>query len=300
MSSSTARGVVICCVVGLLAAPAAAGKRDRPVRAKKGVSEIMASESASWLAWMQGTKSRPKHYKVWAKKDGGSPFRVYRGRGEAATGGVSGSRLAYQLRKGGRSDLRLYSLSKRSHAKLPAGVNTPAWEFHPSLDGNRLLFARYKGRTDTHQLILFDLKTKTSRVIATTSGKRSIEPGQVNGDYVTWSESRGLQVGEVYRHTISSGNSRRISRGDRLAYGASVRQDGAVFMVRSGPACGKNVTVTKTFKGNTNTILNLPPGVDMWETHVFKAPGSATRVLHERIGCEKGAKSADVYRFKTG
>ena len=298
MGAAFRRVVVILCVAGLLAAPAIAASPDKPVRTNPWVMEWRASESANWMAWTE-RRSRRLGHAVFAKRDGGRKFQLPSfGFHQAITGGVSGKRLVYQTYDQGEdeSKLHLYSLPQRERRSLPGSVNTRHWEYLPSLSGKWLLFARAKA--NRRVVMLANLQTGNTRVLDRARWRVDVEPGQVNGDYATWTV--GGNGFEVYRYRISTRSKQRISRGDRWAYGGSVARDGTVYLVRSGEGCGKNVTVERWRGGRRKTLLRPAEGIDMFQTRVYQPPGGRKRILHERLNCKAGLDSSDVYRFTSG
>ena len=83
---------------------------------------------------------------------------------QAWPGAISGHRLVYQelaLGVPGGSDIKLFDLKRKRRFSPPPGVNTAAWEGHPSLSGSWLMFDRIRGETTS----IFGRNLKTGNTI---------------------------------------------------------------------------------------------------------------------------------------
>jgi hypothetical protein len=176
-------------------------------------------------------------------------------------------------------------------------VDTGAFEYHPSISGNWILFGRYVKQTQRRMMLLYDLATNELRVLDTTTGRKlKIDSGQVNGDWATWFHCS--PVCNVWRYNIQSKRKSRVPRpSGHYQYASSVTSAGVVFFARSGRGCGASVSLLRYgISGSPHVELNLPQGVDVPRTFAASRSGH-TDVLFGRVACpDKG----DIYRLVVG
>ena len=109
--------------------------------------------------------------------EGGESFRVNATGTNGANGSIDDGVLVYQQFKRGRSDLKFFDLEGRSRTSPPSGVNTDNWEYWPSLSDAWLLFARLYDN-GVRRLVLFDLASGDSRILATFGGTARSNPAK--------------------------------------------------------------------------------------------------------------------------
>jgi hypothetical protein len=90
-------------------------------------------------------------------------------------------------------------------------------------------------------VILHNQTTSEERLLATvTRPTHSLEPGQVNGNWATY--TRCTPVCNVIRYDITSQTKKKLSKPattkPRYQYGSSVAADGTVYLARSSRGCG--------------------------------------------------------------
>jgi hypothetical protein len=242
----------------------------------------------------------PRHggpYVLYVRPNGGSRVAVNR-KGFAYDGGFDGNTLIYQLAffRRGVSDIHLYDAATQVKS-LPAGVNTRAWEFSPTMSGNRILFGRQSPRHE--KVILRDENLSTSRVVAHMRFRNhvALQPGQVNGDWATWGHySFVTKLGNVFRYQISTQTTQRIARpANRAQYASSIAPNGALFYVRSRRGCGRHVVIRESVPGEADVALHrLPRGYDVYKTYVVDEGAGEFSVYFDQSSCS--SNRSDIYK----
>ena len=223
--------------------------------------EVLPAVSTTYLAWTVQRFSK-NHFSsnVFAEELGtGTVFRVNPKGVDAASGGIEGSTLAYEL----IGDIAVFDLVTKTALGVPDGVNTKAQEYGPSISGNGLLFGRAR-RAGT-AIVLFDMASGTSQVLQTIRTRERTftrhYPGQLNGNYAVWEAltfgRRGLLRCNVWLYDIASGITTKIPNTKGVCqYGPSVDAAGTVYFGRSGLDCGSNVELVELPLGGTPTVLS--------------------------------------------
>ena len=182
----------------------------------------------------------PNHFDAFLTRTGGPRVKL-NAKGEGFIGGIDPPMVAYQQIANGQSNLKLYNADTQTRSNPPAGVNTAAWEWEPSISGDWLLFGRQT--SSTQLVILHSLTTRTSHP---RPGPRFRHPGQVNGDFAAWTRCR--RACDVVRRQISSVNDTVLQKpATKFQYGGGVTSTGIVYVARSGPKCGGDVKVVRYF-----------------------------------------------------
>ncbi len=288
--------ILVTLAAAMLATPATGGTAvtEVPVLTSE-AGEFQPARGLGFLAWEQNTRKHPKHYDVFAKADGGGEVRVNPRKTQAAMGGVDGSTLVYQEFRGEKSTLRFYGMDTKQRSNPPAGVNTKAWEYWPSLSGRWLLFAREfdNGR---RLLILYDLQAETRRILDRTKGEKEfIGPGQVNGDYAVWSTCTPRC--DVLVHHIPTDTTTKVPNPGAYQRGPSVTPGGVVYFSQGKKRCGSSVTLVRYPPGGpAESLLDLQDPLDIHDTFVFSGPTGETEVFYERVGCGRAAAS-DIFKI---
>lgn len=293
----------------LAAQVAAFAATEMPVRVTRRVAESQPAISEGFLAWEESSLSAPSLTRVFAKVLDGSPFRVHSRRSYGRMGGLDGSRLVYvhYRRTDGEGDpiggeLRMFDLATRERLGLPGGINTKREEFAPDVSGDWLLLGRARfGRRPNAEVLLRNLVTGETRVLAKSGGRGGVGPGQVNGMYASWYSCRRSAC-DVFRYNIASGETLQIPNpGGKLQYTPGVAGDGTVYFSRSGFGCGANVFLQKwTPIGGTVTLVDLPPRVDVDSEYVHDDPDSGRQIIYRRARCLKDKNApppTDLYQI---
>jgi hypothetical protein len=261
--------------------------------------EILGSADgeAGYLAWAQNGRSHHHHYDAFVSLNGAPRVRVNADGTIGFAGSADGGVLAYQEISGGtHSDIRFFDLATRARS-TPAGVNSRAWEWSPTISGEWLLYGR-ESRIK-NEVILHNLTTGETRTLAQTSPSRTATPGQVNGDYATFMTC-GKVLCNVSRYRISTGTtSAAPNRRRRFQYAPSISADGTLYYASSEPACGADVQIRKLVPGaSTPTILlAIPAGKDLVTTFADDRADGSTDVYHERGPCGGTYPSRNLYKL---
>jgi hypothetical protein len=285
-----------------LAGPAATGVTPTPQPVKTTTAnEQNPAASTAWFAWTQSSTDHPTRTNVRAEPAaGGSSFRVNPDGTRAWTGGIAGTRLVYQQIKSGDSNIRLFDLANQTHFRNPE-VNTDRWEWHPTISTERtddgdtwIMFGRQNVSTLTQKIIAYNVNDDMSVVLEETSnGRYSLIPGQVNGDWATWTACKP-NCNVRYRNLVALAPKETVRRPDfvRHQYGSSIAEDGTLYYARSGSGCGANVRIMRNSAGVNQLLVDFPDHRDLFFTYVDDQAGN--EVYYDRVGC--GAGTWNIYQ----
>jgi len=280
-------------------APEARAATPDPLLSRPRVGEFQPVRGDNFLAWQQNTRSNPDQYDVYARPlGGGEKFKVDPGGKNGANGDIDGDVLVYQHFGARRSQLRFFDLVGRDRSNPPPGVNTPQWEYWPSMSGQWLLFGRLYDN-GVRRIILFDLSTGTSRRLDKVEGDGSfLAPGQVSGDYAVWHTCRSATECDVVRYHISDATKTEIpNRGNRSQHSPSVTPDGTVYYARSGGECGEGVRLLRRpLEGGPSVLWRLPNGDDVGSTKTYVDSQGVATLLYDHFACGRPAAS-DAYQI---
>jgi hypothetical protein len=259
--------------------------------------EFQPARGPDLLAWERNTRTRPNHYDVFLRRDGGSPVRANTRRTSAAMGDITGDRLLYQEYRGERSTLRFFSMQTGGRTNVP-GVNSRHWEYWPSVSGQWVLFGRWNRRNDARNLFLHNLETGERRKLdRTKSEKAFIGPGQVNGQYAVWSKCLPNIRCDVYRYDIAGGGTEVLPNPGYYQRAPSVTPDGTVYFSRGGKGCGQSVQLVRQgLTGPSAVILQLQKVLDIRDTYAFVDEFGRVEVYYERNACGRPA-AADLFKI---
>ena len=261
---------------------------------------IEASPAAGdeYTAWAQLPRRNGRVWTAFVQPDGEPRFRVNRPGTNGYPGGFDGDLLVYQETQGNRqSSIVLYDLVSRTRSSPPAGVNSRRWEWHPTVDGEWLLFGRHHATRRTHidLVVLRNLATGESRVLDRLTGlSRWSGPGQVSGNDVVW--YRCTNLCRVFHHDIQANVTTVISNvGGRHQYAPSVTDDGTVYFLNSPGGCGIGVRLMRRAPDGPTTVLaQLPRRWDSFRTYALESADGTTGVFYERFHCRTNA--SDVFK----
>jgi uncharacterized repeat protein (TIGR02543 family) len=258
--------------------------------------EFQPAKGPMHLAWEQNTKAQPRHFDVFVRAEDGTTTKVNRGRSNGALGGIDGGRLVFQVFRKKRSNLRFYDLATGGLTSPPDPVNTRHWEYWPSVSHPWLLFGRLL-RSGRRQLLLYHLESGEARVLAKTRRQDAfIGPGQVNGNYATWSTCRPRC--NEFRYDIAAGLGEKIFNPGAYQRAPSVSTGGTVYFSRGGKRCGSTVRLIKApIEGPQEVMVALPEVLDVRDTYVHTDPNGITEVFYERSGCGRMTAS-DIFKVQ--
>jgi hypothetical protein len=268
------------------------------------IREITPAISGSYFAWAQSSKVHPNTYNVYAQAatggvPGGTPVRVNISGSTGFLGGIAGTRLAYEQIVGGQSDVRFFNLALHVHSNPPPGVNSPAYEFDPSITASWLMFGR--DTASSVNILLFNLTTHSIRVLASFPHNSSHTafggPGQVNGNYAAYWTCRPYPTSRnVYRYDIAARTTTKITRvsGD-LDTTPAVTATGTLYWDRATGQNCHNVRLMQLPLGGSQTVLNtFSNGNDISFLQVWN-DGTHDQVFYTRYTpCSTNA--ADIYK----
>lgn len=283
-----------------LAGSAAAGFTPSIVKGGT-ANEQKPAASTAWFAWTQAPPDHPIRTNLRAEAmpvGTTTPFRVNPPGTRAWSGGIEGDQLVYQEIASGDSDIRLADLASGPPPTVtsPANVNTDRWEWAPTIttDSNMdtwILFGRQNSSTGVQRIIAVNLDNATAtRELARTSNWRyALIPGQVNGDWASWTACRP-NCHVRYVNLVAGTPIATLPRPPyvRHQYAPSVAEDGTLYYARSGSACGANVRIMRNSAGANRLLVDLPDNRDLFFTYASDE-GPETHVYYDRVGCGSGA-----------
>jgi hypothetical protein len=265
-------------------------------------SEFNPAASQEYLAWNVWTG---RTNIVYAKPFGGERFRVSPTGSHGYAGAIDGTTLIYQRYSPEKatSDLFLFDLVTKQQTKLPAPINTTAWEYDPSMSGDLVAYARWF-RDGTRRIYLRDDAASSLEVIASSSGRRrGLSVGQVSGGYVAYEryafDARDRFTScEVYRYDVATGTTTKIpNAGTRCQFGSSVDPAGTVYFGRSAFTCGVNSELRAyPVGGPVSTLTSLADGRDFATSYAVDNGDGTTDVYFDPTRC---GRAGDVYKVTT-
>lgn len=284
-------------LVAALAAPARAGGPTALVVEPR--NDVTPAMGRHYLAWARATgRFSDSPYRVRVLDRETKTLTILNDRGSAFGGGFDGNAFVYQLAERGNSDLRWINMKTGVRHGFPTSVNSRAWDFHPTVSGNWILFGRNAvNQGYGYSILLFNTDTLELRKLATRSDRfGALYPGQVNGRYAVWTRT-GRQSWDVFLYDIAAGTTTRLPRGGFFAqYAPSVTSSGAVYFARSGNGCGVGVGLAKRpIGGPTTELLTFPKGEDVPETYVFEDSSHVVHFVYAPDATCEGA--GDIYEL---
>lgn len=268
-------------------------------------NEQNPAAATDWFAWTQSPAAHPNRTSVWAEPtpiDGTGAFKVNTS-GRGWTGGIEGDTLIYQRIASGNSDIKLYDLATQTAQSDPP-VNTRHWEWHPSISmdstGDRwIVFGRQNVSTGTQRVIAYNLDTSATRVLQLTTRRgASLIPGQVNGDWATWTACMP-NCNVWYDNLLDGSAAAKVPRpaGVTHQYASSVVDDGTVYFAKSGNGCGANVKIIRYQASLRTQMADLPPRRDVFFTYAA-TEADGNHVFFDRVNCRVG--SWNIYKLVDG
>lgn len=262
-----------------------------------------AAPGAAYIAYSASRPGHPSLFDAYSRPLGVPRVKVNPAGTTAFTGGIDGNTLIYQqISSGGQSDIKLYNLSSPG-ITTPLGVNTPNYEWQPTISGNWVLFGRANlhVRPVSDHIVIHNQVAADTRVLDQQVGApdRLLSPGQVNGDFVTWDRyTYATNTGNVFRYQISTPTTFKVPLpAGKIQYASSTNPTGDVFYVRSGSGCGKQVVIREDVPGVSDVALAaMPAGYDIVRTFAVDEGGGVTSLYFDRFNCASGG-GYDIYKL---
>ncbi len=215
--------------------------------------------------------------------------------------GIDNGRVVVQhLRFANRSlgsDLELWQLAPKKQIKLPNGINTRSWEWGGALSGDWLLFQRGEFDARSKSVRLANLKTRKVRTVITARGRTTgLEPGDLNGDFATFTKCAKRCT--AYRYQLSTRKTTSLKPPKGASdYASAVLADGTLYFVRSRAGCGKGVQVMRLDAGKTTPlpVAKVPAGRDVQKLDATQIAGTRI-VTYERYSCNFRVTRRDIIR----
>ncbi len=271
-----------------------------PVNNDPDINEKTPSASGDWIAWTANSKSRPQKMNAFVKQTGEAKMKVNPAGTSAEAGGFNGTTFLWTEWSGNTSaDIWQIDLATDERAKFGSKVNTKHDEFQPTSWGPWLLFSRYKARTNTYQVLLYNTENDSLKVLA-SSDKVALLAGQINGDVAAWERFR-TNGSDVIRYDVTNGDVLKLPNSNVWAYAPGGAEDGTVFYARSSGGCGKNVDLLRyPVAGPVEKVRDLSKGDDVGSIYVHDKVDGFRDVLFSRIDCDgpKPARRWDNYKLQ--
>ena len=292
-SQSIPRLVIAAAAVALsfaVAGTARAARVQIGVKTTPAVEQVPGVGSGTWFAWAQGV---PKHLLI--QNGVGQPaIRVNPKHTQAWPGSIDGRTLVYQQTARDDSDIRFWDVM--THARsAPAGVNTPRWEWHPTMSGDWILFGRIRFRPHRSRVLLHNTSTNQTITLADVKGRS--DPGQVSGDWAVWDQCVHRQC-SVYRYDIAGDQTTKAPPTDvgKQQHYPSVTSPGTVYFAHSSTGCGRRVKLVEWVTGQPlHVLIAFHPGVEIPSTtQTIPDQVAGTDVYFDKHTCSVG--SDDIFK----
>ena len=260
--------------------------------------EFGSATGGSWTAWSRGP-SLSGDYDLYVKQAGQAADVQDAGRfqevGNIATSHPTyGNVLVFSVvSRGADSNVRFYDLDTGGVSNPPAGINTTKDEDYPSIADVNLLFGRGPiDRPFSTRVILYNLTTTDSLVLATAPNGGTVTPNSVEGDFATYTVCPKSGRCNVFRHTISTATRVKMPNPSRANYWSSVLADGTVYFVQGSPThCGVHTKIKRFQLGNATTLYAFSQGFEVADLDAVEETPGAPIVQFTRINCPNNYKS---------
>jgi len=263
-------------------------------------STLFPSSNGTWLIYTTNTVKAPKHWDEMAKNlSTGHIVKVNAPgtQGFAGTFDPGTNTVVYQQASGRRSNIATFDLDTSSRALMP-GVNTPSWEWQPSVSTGYVEFLR-----DVGKLTVLLLYNRTTHAIVEVGSEplkcECLHAGPVGEQWAPFTKCPKGRCRAYIRSTTSGAvrTARDIS-GLPEYFPAVDEATGDVYLVRSGFGCGRHIRFLKWHIGSltVSVIATLPPGYDVAPRLSLAPNGSGgTDLLFTRVNCKTGGY--DLYKL---
>jgi len=259
----------------------AAGLQQTAVKDDTTLQELGSAASDAYFAWNQNSAAKPNQFNVFAEPMpvGGPRFKVNAPKSQGYMGGIDGTTLVYAQRKSTGQNLWLFDLVAKTRTILPPKVNTTHHEWRPTISGDWIQFGRitparsrvYLYNRVTQALILLD------EINLNPQGTAFLEPGQMSGNWATWTRVGGHGGARVKVYDIANASTATIPLSvGTVQFGAAATPSGAIYYGEEDTLqCGSNAELLKWVPGSPPTsLVRLNRGVDFALTYAAPLVGS--------------------------
>lgn len=207
-------------------------------------------------------------------------------------GALYRNKLVYQQRNGYRSynsQIRLYDAARNKHVRLPSGINTPHFEWAPSVWGKWLTFSRdtTKANKPRHLLWLANLRSGRKQVLASGRPGKELKVGQMAGAYITWLKCLSASSCNVFTHNRQTGTTFRMPRPrGTVVYAPSVTTSGDTYFARTASnECGAAEIFRRSIDGGIEKVLQFPEDMDLGTSWVDPQGDGTVRLYMSTSSC---------------
>lgn len=294
--------------LALITATAADAGQPQAVFATK-AHEFGQSAVNGAIAWAVDRPAEEFTYAIKVKLGAASAFRVNPPKTAAQMGGLDlGNPLANVLLAYSRArairqkqwDIHLYDVETQMEIPVPAGLNTDSKrEASPTVSGDYLLFERGPQRSPVGtKIVLYQISTTDSTLLANAPSGGIVQAGQVSGDYATYTVCPRSNRCSVFRYRISDQQRLRAPDQDRAAYDPSVTNAGIMFYALGSPRyCGYKTKLMRWDGGGAaTTVVRFDNGIELGPSSAHVEPDSDEIVHFTRIACR--GFNTDIYKVK--
>ena len=311
------RSVSVVATLLLMSIAAVAGAvTPEKVLNEPGVDEVMPSVSGGYLVWTADSDKHPQRYNSYVMAEGGTPVRLNRRHTQGPGASIDGDTVVYQEDTSAPADEDLWFFDPvtRTRTAPPRSVNTPKFEFRPSLSGDWLLFTRTNANLVPLEnawvkVVLYDLSTGEHRALKTMHRpylSSYLSSEQVNGNWASFESCRQRDDKffncQVYLYDIGTGgDSVRVANPGVQQYGGSVSADGTVYLMRNRSrdhfVCGNSTALVRVpLTGSGVVIWRLPEGMNAYNSFAQDDAGGSTTVYFDPFPCRTDV--GGIYRIE--
>ena len=293
-----------------LAVPAMAGARVAaatitPVVVLGGpASTVYPASNGTWLTYETNSSGNRLHWDVMAKN-------LHTGRitkiNAPGTQGYSPSfdpgtnAIVYQQVTANHSDIFRFNLDGRVRTRMPSRVNTPAWEWAPSVSKRYLEFVRIIPR-GTWQLMRYDRMKHVAQMLASAPGRCQCLFADGMGErWASYTQCIGHGPCQALIRSAFNPHSIKVPNPNGSdQYSPIVNETtGDAYFIRAGRACGAHVQFFKWHIGSgapATLVATLPAGFDV-DGRMSLAPTGlgGTDLLFTRFNCH--TRGEDLFRL---
>jgi hypothetical protein len=290
--------VLVALVLAMVEAPPTAAANEEPTLVfSSRYPDLWPAASSDHVAW---TTIRPKDIPLWVQPTEDERFRANPKGTWGVMAEIDGTLLAYAEVDvtGGTytSDIRFLDLETREFLEPPEGLNTDQDEWWPRIDGDLLLFKRENPETSYEELLLLDMTTGESQVLANSSGwGRFFHGAGMAGGLAVWTKYSIAHKGtgkyvscDVYVHDLATGVTTKLDNpGPRCQFAGTVDAGGTVYYGRGGFACGHHSHLLAVVPGEEPSVLvSLERGRDFASTYARDNADDSTTVYYDAGTCD--------------